>query len=113
MGGRRVRRRLRSVGGLACWGRNTYGECTPPGGIDKALLEAMAAGCIVLTSNYVMARYMQPYFQKLMFRVGQSEELAERISSLGEYDDISRALATNVKTDHDLSMLASRLAQLL
>ncbi|MBP6885637.1 MAG: glycosyltransferase family 4 protein [Candidatus Pacebacteria bacterium] len=66
--------------------------CTPPGGIDKVLLEAMAAGCIVMTSNGVMGAHLTPYADQLVFPAGDSERLAQLLNSLHEYDELSRAM---------------------
>jgi len=67
--------------------------CTPPGGIDKVLLEGMAAGCIPFTSNAVMRSYLGEDAEKLLFPHGDSELLTEAVSVL---DDISETAARMV-----------------
>lgn len=87
---------------------------TPHGGIDKTLLEAMAAGCIVLTSNDVMRRYLEPYADRLLFPHGDSQALADKVvGSLGECVQISSAMVTNVRRYHDVSATVERVSALL
>ncbi len=89
---------------------------TPSGGIDKTLLEAMASGCIILTSNGVMAKYLGSYARHLIFEYENPEQLAQSliwISRLSrkEKEEISRTMQKSVVEHHNLEMLGHRIAQ--
>jgi glycosyltransferase involved in cell wall biosynthesis len=86
---------------------------TPHGGIDKFILEAMAAGCIALTSNDVMREYLEPYADRLMFAHGNAQALADRLNTLSEYPAVSTAMVRNVREHHDLSTAIARISNLL
>jgi glycosyltransferase involved in cell wall biosynthesis len=87
--------------------------CTPSGGIDKVLLEAMAAGCIAMSSNDVMAASFKPYTDKLIFGFGDAGSLTDKISSLSDFQNMSTALIANVKAGHELAVLTAKLAEIL
>ena len=72
--------------------------CTPPGGIDKTLLEAMAAGCIPLTSNTVMRGLFGADADRLLFRHNDAEALAGIIEDLDDYATLSSVMRQNVDT---------------
>lgn len=89
---------------------------TPDGGIDKTILEGMASGCIVLTSNSVNRKYFGPYADKLIFTYQDSADLAQKIEVLNyapaEKTDISRFLFRSVFEHHNLEILIDRLTEL-
>lgn len=86
---------------------------TPRGGIDKVLLEAMAAGCIVLTSNDVMRPYLEPYSDQLLYAHGDAEALANQIAGLSQHALISEAMATSVRQHHDAAQTIRRISEIL
>lgn len=86
---------------------------TPRGGIDKVILEAMASGCIVLTSNDVMRKYLTPYADRLVFSHGNPEDLADRISALSDHAAMSDAMIASVKKHHDVHQTVERMTVLL
>jgi len=55
---------------------------TPTGGIDKTNLEAMASGCITLTSNQVFRKYFGQYASQLIFEHNNAQDLADKIFDL-------------------------------
>jgi glycosyltransferase involved in cell wall biosynthesis len=57
---------------------------TPKGGLDKSVLEAMAAGCIVLTSNKVFEKYLKELSGNLIFEHNNSSDLAQKIERLAK-----------------------------
>lgn len=87
--------------------------CTPPGGIDKALLEAMAAGCVVMTSNTVMKKYLEPFGHQLIFPHGDSLALAAHIQADGDWKKISDAMITSVRSHHNLATTIQRITEFL
>ncbi len=86
---------------------------TPRGGIDKVLLEAMAAGCIVLSSNDVMHRYLEPYADRLIFSHGNAVALTEAIAGLSDHAVMSAAMVLNVRRYHDLTATVAKISALL
>lgn len=59
---------------------------TPTGGIDKAVLESMAAGTVVLSSNQAFINYFGPYSDQLLFNERDDAQLADRIQNLMAID---------------------------
>lgn len=86
---------------------------TPLGGIDKALLEAMAAGCIPVTSNDVMRFSLEPYANQLLFVHGNEVQLADRLDGLSDSTAISTAMAQSVCRYHNLSTTIEKISNLL
>lgn len=81
---------------------------TPTGGLDKAVLESMAAGVPVLTSNTAFEDYFGTYTGRLIFEKGNANDLAMKIMSLSSSSDIGyigRALQDAAKTRADLTVL--------
>lgn len=87
--------------------------CAPHGGIDKALLEGMAAGCIIVTSNDVMRRYLEPYADALLFSYGNAEHLVSAIRTLPEHAVIGKSMVANVRQYHRLDAAIERISVLL
>ncbi len=97
---------------------DVYVGLTPAGGIDKTLLEAMASGCIVLSSNSVMKNYFGPHASYLLFAYGNPDDLSKKLESVIMLDDdarlqISRFLAVSVREHHDLNGFIKRLTAVL
>ena len=83
--------------------------CTPPGGIDKALLEGMASGCAVVTSNTVMRTMLGRYADASVFPHGDASALAERIQAAIVDERTSLAMARIVAEHHDLHHTIARI----
>jgi glycosyltransferase involved in cell wall biosynthesis len=85
---------------------------TPTGGLDKVVLESMAAGVPVFTSNKAFASYLS---DKLIFREGDAEDLAGKIMVLCARTDslkaIGIALQKTARERADVSALISRLSE--
>ena len=60
----------------------------PDGGIDKAVLESMAAGIPVLVSNKSFSDYLGKYAQDFTFAFADAENLAQRIRALLARTDV-------------------------
>lgn len=86
--------------------------CTPPGGLDKALLESMAAGCIAVTSNKVMRGTLGAHADALLFRHGEPADLAGKIQNLN-ISALSPAMVRAVREHHDLERTIGRISELL
>lgn len=90
---------------------------TPKGGIDKAVLEAMAAGCIPFVSNEVFEKHFGELSPFLIFRHGDSDDLAEKIMNLlklseQKLNDISSFLEESVRKNHSVSETVNKISQL-
>ncbi|MCC6405328.1 MAG: glycosyltransferase family 4 protein [Candidatus Yanofskybacteria bacterium] len=66
--------------------------CTPPGGIDKVLLEAMAAGCVPLTSNTVMAHQLGEDAGATVFAWRDADELAAKVAGIADIGGMSERM---------------------
>lgn len=81
---------------------------TPTGGLDKAVLESMAAGVPVLTSNQAFRDYLSPYQNDLLLEGLQIEELSEKLQALtvrSDRGELGLALQRTVAVRADLSQL--------
>jgi glycosyltransferase involved in cell wall biosynthesis len=82
---------------------------TPTGGLDKAVLESMAAGVPVLTSNQAFQAYLGPYQSDLLLsRPEATEELVSKLQSILRRPDreaIGLDLQQTVRSRADLSQL--------
>ncbi len=90
--------------------------CTPSGGIDKVLLEGMAAGCVIVTSNTVMGKYIAPeYADQSMFRYADPADLANTIGSLlsADVSGISNDMQRAVIMNHNLSVTIGKISRIL
>jgi len=90
---------------------------TPEGGIDKTILEAMASGCLTLTSNTINKKYFGNYADKLIFGYRESGNLADKIISLNKLSlenkkEISDFLVQSVSENHKLQNLINKLYSL-
>jgi len=62
----------------------------PTGGLDKAVLESMAAGLPTLVSNQGFADFLGPYRERLLFKQDSALDLAEKLEAL--YHSTDKAL---------------------
>lgn len=87
--------------------------CTPRGGIDKAMLEGMAAGCVPFTSNDVMRTHLDGYADSLLFPYHDASVLAERLAAFYEWAACSAALVALVREHHSLLQATARIGALI
>ncbi len=87
---------------------------TPTGGIDRAVLESMASGVPVLTSNQAFVDYFGEYGSKLLFAERDDQDLAKKISNLVNSDrtTLSHYLQQTVKERADVSSLIKKIITL-
>ena len=88
----------------------------PTGGIDKVVLEAMASGCIVLTSNSVFSKYLGSYSKDLIFIFNNENDLAKRIASISSLSpnvkrEFSDYMVATIHKYHDIGNLIQKISQ--
>ncbi len=91
---------------------------TPEGGIDKTILEGMASGCIVLTSNKANQKYFGSYTDELIFNHSDHNDLANKMIALKNNShehnkNISCFMVESVSDHHQLENLTSKISSLL
>lgn len=75
------------------------------GSIDKAVLEAMASGCLVLTFNEAFKSILQEKY----FTVKNSQDIADKILYLAQNFEADGSLREYVLRNHNLENLADKL----
>jgi len=85
---------------------------TPEGGIDKTILEGMAAGCLVLTSNSANKEY-----GVRTFNYGDPDDLADQIMalndlSLEEKEKESREMVKSVIEHHSVHKTVKKISDI-
>lgn len=87
---------------------------TPTGGIDKAVLESMAAGVPVLTSNQAFADYFGVHASQLLFPERNSEVLAQKIKQLsgGDLNQLGNYLQQVARERAGVSSLIGKIISL-
>lgn len=86
---------------------------TPTGGLDKTVLEAMAAGIPVFTANEAFRDYLGEYAERLIFKHGDPNDLAVKISQLmasKDYEKIGKYLQDVARKRCDVSALITRIS---
>ncbi len=86
----------------------------PPGGLDKAALEAMACGKPCLVANEGFRETLGHWASHLLFRPGHAEDLAYKLEKLlAMSESHRRAIGTDLRhsviEQHDLKRLANQL----
>jgi glycosyltransferase involved in cell wall biosynthesis len=102
---------------------------TPTGGLDKAVLESMAAGVPVLTSNTAFKEYFESAEKglgdRLVFKLNDAQDLADKIAALiypdsgnsdglnsaSELGSIGRDLQKVARARADVSALINKLSE--
>ncbi len=87
----------------------------PTGGLDKAVLESMAAAVPVFSSNAAFTPYFSKFSSVLSFRFGDYKQLAEKIRLLlteGNLEDLGFYLRERVVTTSDIGALVRKIISL-
>ncbi|OHB17884.1 MAG: hypothetical protein A2913_01235 [Parcubacteria group bacterium RIFCSPLOWO2_01_FULL_40_65] len=90
---------------------------TPRGGIDKAVIEGMASGCITFVSNDVFEKYFGNFSSFLIFKHGDASNLVDKILNVLKLPDekvkeISSFFQESILTNHNLPDTISRISSL-
>jgi glycosyltransferase involved in cell wall biosynthesis len=89
----------------------------PTGGLDKAVLEAMACGVIPLTSNRAFASVLGAWGHELLFPEGDAKTLVERLIVLKQRENgsgqcLGKNLRAMVVSEHSIESLVDKLVAL-
>jgi len=89
----------------------------PKGGIDKVVLEAMAASLPVFVSNRAFSKDLEPYGNYLIFDDQDGADLAGKIINFlnmnpGRKREIARSLTDSVEKNHNLNNLIDKISLL-
>lgn len=85
----------------------------PTGGLDKAVLEGMAAGAITLSSNEAFKQYFAQYAERLSFTSRDATDLASKIHAVWESADREevRAFLNKESEQFDVRALMGKLSE--
>lgn len=88
---------------------------TPTGGIDKVVLEGMAAGCLPLVSNEAFKAVFGPYADKLIFKFKDASDLAAKIKALWQTDrmPITAYLLEKARADFDVRTVVGKISEVM
>ena len=91
---------------------------TPKGFGDKVAFEAMACGKPSVVANEGFKETLGKFENRLLFRLGDAEDLAEKLGGILELsktdrEEIGDHLAQQINRSHSISHLATALVQLL
>jgi len=100
------------------WQSDLSVNLCPTGGLDKAVLESMAASTPVIVSNQAFRDYFGPYADRMMFTERDSADLAAKLeafirSTAAEKQAITAHLLSEVERRSSLKALIGRIASLL
>lgn len=87
---------------------------TPTGGMDKAVLESMAAGVPTLSSNAAFSDYFGKYRDQLIFEEGNAADLSQKIAAIiGEEDagEMSAYLAREARRRANVANLITAISE--
>ncbi len=89
---------------------------TPTGGIDKSVLESMAAGCIPLVSNEAFRLVFGSYAPRLVFGFRDQLDLADKIRNLRGSPDLPAVrsfLLNKVRSDFGVEKIVGRIVEIM
>lgn len=95
---------------------DVFANPSETGSLDKAGLEAMAAGVPLITCNEAFAGVLGTYAERLMFPKGDPSALADRIIAVHHASDRERlidTLAEVVRQEHSLETLIPRILSVI
>ncbi len=98
------------------WRSNIHINACGLGSFDKTVLEAMVGGAIPIVSNEAFRDILGEYADRLIFRRGDAESLAERIKDLLESDDretIRAVLEKKVQENFNIEVLIKKITEKL
>ena len=90
----------------------------PTGGIDKAVLEAMASASLVLVSNAAFKKYFGDFGDFLIFKHGDQNDLSQKIQELVDLPeenlrDIVGFLQESISKNHSLKETIYKISEII
>lgn len=96
------------------WESDIAVNLSPDGGVDKAVLESMASGTLVLASNRSFKEYFGDFQNELLFKERDAEDLAQKIVDISvsqNKEEIRDFLLKQVEKKSSLQSLISKISQ--
>lgn len=97
------------------WKNDLSINLCPTGGLDKAVLESMAAGTPVMASNQAFKGHFGPYVDMLLFRQNDASDLAQKIvqfSNSPQKEAIRVFLQKKIEESSSLKNLIARIIEI-
>ncbi|MHB8651690.1 MAG: glycosyltransferase family 4 protein [Minisyncoccota bacterium] len=94
------------------WQSGIHINACPTGGLDKVVIEGMLGGAIPVVANEAFRDTLGEYADRLIFREGDAENLAQRIKDLVGAEDqekIRYVLEKKARGAFDLSVLVKKI----
>jgi glycosyltransferase involved in cell wall biosynthesis len=98
------------------WKSDINVNLAPTGGVDKVILEGIAAGVLPLATNKAFEPVFGAYAPELIFELRNPKDLAEKIQKLHANPaqaDMRRFLAQKIEKDFSLKSLVARISDTL
>lgn len=98
------------------WSASATVNASPTGGMDKTVLESLAAGTPVFVANKAFAQLLEGYEKDFMFATGDATMLAETVVAYVAHTgraDIEHALTERVRINHSLPTLVNKIVETL
>lgn len=98
------------------WNGDVSINASPTGGMDKVVLESLAAGAPAFVSNLAFAELLKGYEDRLVFPERDAARLAALLEGFWHSTDKERVaaeLASRVDTDYNLSKLIGKISEAL
>lgn len=89
---------------------------TPTGGMDKVVLESLASGCPVFTSNTAFQNLFEKHSTDFISSFGDASDLAQRITqfdSSADRENMVRSLSEKVREEYGVTNVVSKIFNIL
>lgn len=100
----------------AYWQSTLSANMAPAGGMDKAVLESVAAGTLAVVTNPAFASLYRGYEHRLMFKESDPDDLAHKLEALfaaTDREEIAKILQKRVRDEYGLDALMVKIRKKL
>lgn len=94
------------------WESAIHINACPTGGMDKVVIESAVGGAIPIVANESFREFLEPYSNRLIFREGDAESLAECVRGIlvSEDQEVIRAtIGKRAREDFDIVFLIKKI----